>query len=370
MLKKTSLVAAISATLLLSGCAVPGGHISGLSRHELQSDDILSENASIKEITPSLLSEIAHPDQIASLNPQLDSQVAAYDYRVGIGDVLNITVWDHPELTIPAGSFRDATSAGNWVHADGSIFYPYVGKISVAGKPTTEIRDILQRRLAKYIEDPQVDVTVAAFRSQRVYITGEVNQPGVQPITNIPLTLLDAVNQAGGIGDRADWRNVTLSHGDKEEVVNLYTLYQKGDLAQNRLLRHNDVIHVPRNDYLKVFVMGEVGEPKTQIIDRNAMTLAEALSNAGGIKEASSNASGIFVVRNEPKADKPYHVYQLNAKDSTAMVLASQFELKPYDVVYVTAAPLNRWNRVIAQLLPTITGLNELSEGTLRIRNW
>ena len=129
-------------------------------------------------ITPQLLRELSPVNASARSNMSLDSAVKNYQYRVGPGDVINVTVWDHPELTTPAGSYRSASEAGNQVHANGTMFYPYVGSIKVAGLTVQQIRARLTKSLANYIADPQVEVRVASFQSQRAYVTGEVKSPG------------------------------------------------------------------------------------------------------------------------------------------------------------------------------------------------
>jgi polysaccharide export outer membrane protein len=290
--------------------------------------------------------------------------MSGYTYRVGVGDVLNITVWDHPELTIPAGQFRSAGETGNVVHPDGTIFYPYVGKIPVVGKHVTQIRARITRDLGRYIEKPQVDVSVAAYRSQRVFVSGAVLAPSTVPVTNVPMTLLDALNACGGMADDADWRGVTLTSTRDgkilKETLDLHALYQQGDLTQNRLLNSNDVLHVPRNDALKVFVMGDVIKAQTQRIDRSGLTLAEALNNVGGINEASANASGIFVLRANGTASKVVDIFQLDASMGPMLILSTQFELQPMDIVYVTSAPIARWNKLLSNLMSSINGIYQI----------
>ncbi|EKO3487340.1 polysaccharide export protein [Vibrio fluvialis] len=377
-LKKQFLIVALVPTFL-AGCTLPGSHLTTSDKQLVEETQSPGNEASISEVVnlhpltaQSVASYQSQSSQfISRSNPSLDSLVAQYEYRVGTGDILNVTIWDHPELTIPAGSYRSASEAGNWVHSDGTIFYPYIGTVEVAGKTVREIRSIISERLAKYIESPQVDVSVAAFRSQKAYVTGEVTNPGKQAITNIPLTILDAINNAGGLAVDADWRNVALTRNGQEENISLYALMQKGDLTQNRLLQSGDIIHVPRNDSQKVFVMGEVNDPKMLKIDRAGMSLTEALSTVGGINQLSADATGVFIIRTSPdKSERLADIYQLNVKDASALVIGTEFELKPYDIVYVTAAPVTRWNRVITQLIPTISGFNDLSEAVLRIRNW
>ncbi len=314
-------------------------------------------------------------------------QESASQYLVGARDILIITVWEHPELTNPFGgsstsiaSANNVTSigssgsntlinGGNVVGEDGTFFYPYVGIVKAAGKTVEDIRTELTEKLSQYIERVQLDVRVNSYRSQRVYVVGEVHQPGIQTLKDIPLTVLEAINNAGGINNQtADLRNITLAREGKTYSINLLALYEGGDITQNVLLKQGDVLNVADNQFNKIFVFGEntvggtgAGRSRSVIMNKGRMTLTEGLSEAGGFDQTTADASRIFVFRG--RLNKP-EIFHLDAKSPDALLLAEHFPLEPHDILYVDRAEGIRWNQIIAQIQPTVTLLNVFN-GTL-----
>jgi polysaccharide biosynthesis/export protein len=378
----------------LTACTlIPGQHMSPFSKQSSGeipvrvNDETILKKLDIRTINAQLIIELEKDFNTRSLGPDnvanhhFDYRIGSKtikgvplpepysQYRVGPRDILNITVWDHPELTIPAGQFRSAEAAGNVVGEDGTFFYPYAGIVQAAGRTVEEIREELTQKLSKYIELVQLDVRVASYRSQRVYVVGEVVQAGIQLVRDIPLTVLEAINNAGGVKPVADLRNVTLTRDDKTYSINLLSLYEGGDIKQNVLLKHGDILNIPDSSLNKVFVLGETGfatggvsgtglsMSRSLIMNKARLTLTEALSDVGGVNQTTSDAARIFVFRGGLGKSEIFH---LDAKSPDALLLADRFPLQPRDVVFVDRAEGIRWNQIIAQIQPTITLLNTI----------
>lgn len=363
---RSAFLVLLSIMLILTGCAIAPGMTMQGDNGGKSSISIPMRSPSgketltridIRQITGELIQEQERTlNSSEAVDRFADSE--DYSYRVGPGDILNITVWDHPELTIPAGQYRDAVSAGRKVDSDGSLFYPFAGKVIVSGMTVGEIRDLLTKRLSKYIENVQLDVRVADFQSQRVYVVGEVGKPGIYPVNDIPMSILEAVNRAGGFTERSDRRNLTLTRQNISTHIDLLSLYEEGDASRNIRLEHGDVLYVPDRINNKVFVLGEVRNPSSYVMENGRMTLAEAISDAGGVDQNSSNPAKIFVIRGSGGPN----IYQLDASSPDALILADRFPLNSHDVIYVDTAKVVRWNRVISRILPTIQSLQFASD--------
>ena len=281
-------------------------------------------------------------------------EAARYQYTIAPHDILAVTVWEHPELTAPTGQYRGPEDNGIPVRADGTIYYPYVGILSVAGRNVEQVRANLTERLRYNIKNPQLDVKVALYRGRRIYVTGMVQQPTTVAITDVPMRVQDAIAAAKGFLEEADWSDVTLTRDGRVYKLDLLALYERGDVSQNWLLVDGDILNVGDRHRNRVFVLGEVKKQQTKVMTQGRMTLAEALGEAEWFDLTAVKAAQIYVLRGNYNAPAIFH---LDASSPDALLLATQFPLRPRDVIYISTTELTRWNRVMTQILPTLEGL-------------
>jgi polysaccharide export outer membrane protein len=279
---------------------------------------------------------------------------APAEYRIGSNDVLYITVWDHPELTAPSGAQQQIDANGRLVRADGTLYYPFIKEVQAAGKTVQQLRSDIEERLSAFIADPQVDVAVLRFSSQKVVVTGAVSKAGPQAISTNPLSVVEALGSAGIDTTSADLSGLLLTRNGRVYTLNLDTLNQPDSELQNVYLKGGDQLYLPYNDKKRIYVMGEVNQPRALSFKTATMNLSDVLGSVGGLSQTTSNGNAVYVIRGVENLDvEPAKVYQLQAESPTAMALATHFEVRPQDVVYVGPANVTRWNRFVSQLVPS-----------------
>lgn len=361
--------------LLLSACAAPGFEsVSPLPApySPAPAQPGRSNIAAITEINPGLLQAQAkqRKEEPADAVRQLFGPTPRY--TIGSGDVVGIIVYDHPELLPNAGAViaqqADPTGVtvapGFIVSASGDIAFPYIGRTRLAGLTEIEASDLISRQISSFIREPQVTVRIQAFRSQRVYVDGEVRLPGIQIFTDIPMTMAEAISRAGGITQLGDRSNVTLTRSGATTLVSLPQLQALGLDAGGIPLRSGDLLNIRSRDERRVYVMGEVVRPSALQMRNGRLSLNEAIGDAGGVSLISSQPGQIYVIRSAPEeADSIFH---LDARNPAAFALAERFELTPRDVVYVDSVPLVQWNRVVSLILPAAQVVNLGNDTTRR----
>ena len=209
----------------------------------------------------------------------LASAQSAGDYVIGPQDVLTITVFDQADL---GGKYA--------VELDGSFTFPLVGRVKAGGMTIRDFEADLKARLADgFFRNPQVTVAMEQYRSQRVFVTGEVRNPGSYALTG-EMTLIEALARAGSTTQQAS-DEVTVVRGGKPQEgsgaegretlrINLQHLQSGADLSQNVPLRDGDTIYVSRAEL--TYVLGQVKNPGSYPI-RSDTTVLQALSLAGGV---------------------------------------------------------------------------------------
>ncbi|MBO7060239.1 MAG: polysaccharide biosynthesis/export family protein [Fibrobacter sp.] len=275
------------------------------------------------------------------------------EYRIGPLDMVQVVVWEHPELTSPMGQYQPA---GQKVTTDGKLFYPYAGELQAAGLTAQELRTEITKRLSdKILNDPQVDVRVTGYNSLKLFVSGEVRKPGYISFDEKPMTLPVALAEAGGFTDDADLSMIQIRRDGKIYNLDYSTIFASDLPVDKILLKPNDKLYVSSKKETqlnnRVYVLGEV--QRTGVIEmyERKLTLMDALATSGGLQAVNASSRSIYVIRNT--SDERIDVFHLNAKNAMALAMANKFNLTSHDLVYVDASDLVTWNRIMGLILPT-----------------
>ena len=347
-------------------CGVAGAILSGCFAAPQMRMDVPTDSTTYNGITFKLHSidngEMGEPVPVAQnplegkLEDLMVDTLPSLEYRIGPLDQVQVVVWEHPELTSPMGQYQPA---GQKVTTDGKLFYPYAGELQAAGLTAQELRAEITKRLSdKILNDPQVDVRVTGYHSRKAFVTGAVNRPGYVHFDENPMTIPDVIAEVGGFNEKADPSFVQLRRGDKVYNIDYVRAFKENIPIERILVKPDDQLFVPLKSEMerdrKVYVMGEVNRTSIVRMD-NYLSLAEALTAAGGVNVLYAAPSDIYVIRNT--TPNKIDVYQLNAKNAMALAMADRFELNPRDIVYVDASGLGTWNRLLSLIMPTMQAI-------------
>lgn len=262
-------------------------------------------------------------------------------YLAAVEDVLEISVYGESELTraVP-------------VRPDGKISYTFVGDIDAAGRSVEEIRADLKEKLSGYLRSPEVTVIAREFGRQKVYVGGEVKQPGVFFLTSRENTLADVFFKAGLATDRADVANAVLVRRGRLVDVDFARMV-RGDISLNVTLENGDLVYVPEASERYVYVLGEVrtqGAVETTI----PISILNALSRSGGMNQGTAKSREIAVLRGGLKDPK---VAVVDFRRLLEGDMSQNIMVQPGDIVYVPTTALGKYNQFIEQILRTLTFL-------------
>jgi len=286
--------------------------------------------------------EAAEPAGVAvDLDPGVDVVARPVgEYRLGAGDVVRIVVIGNPEAT------------GEYVIGpDGLVSILDAGIIDLCGLSRSEAAELIMERLSATYLNPKVTVVVEEYNNNRIYVVGEVRMPGVYSFGNEP-TLLQAVSQAQGLTDKADWGNCSIIRG-KDQIItaDVFAMLQGRTPYRDIPLLPNDTVYVPPDDLRQVYVLGEVLHPGAYSLGNNLDPI-RAVAMAGSATE-DGVLSEVRIIR---RADDSAVVYKVNLKDLfQGRVHGPMVDLEPLDIVYVPRKGMAGFNYYLRQITPTLS---------------
>lgn len=347
-------LAAFALPLMLAGC---GSLLSGAGPSRLA----VTSNADEKNYTIIDLSANTIAPYMRPADKPIENTVAlptVPDVRLVPGDVLRVMIADSASVGSLFAPLATGGTVFDHVRIDsrGTLSLPYVGRQNVRGKSPSEVEELIRTKLKGVVSDVQVQVSVTGDLSGSVLVAGAVKAPGRFSALEGPLTLLDAINRAGGPLLEPHLSKVVVRTGERSYVFN----YEELLAGKNQVVPPGAEIVVERAR--KRFVaMGAVGDPGLHDLPSSNPSLLEVLATAKGLDEAKADPSGVFVFRltngqetgNESREPEAV-VFRLNMKDPAAVFLARRFLVEPEDAVYVTNAAVYEWQKIISPIVQVL----------------
>lgn len=308
----------------------------------------------------------------------------APSYRVGAGDVLEVSVWEAPPATLfgstvldprlGAATTRVTSFPEQMVSHDGTINIPFAGAVAVNGRSPQQVELEIARRLQGKANQPQVLVRVTRNATSNVTVVGEVTQSVRMPLTAKGERLLDAVAAAGGVRQPVGKMTLQVTRGDVVQAMALDNVIQ--DPKQNIVLQPGDVVTALFQP-LSFTALGATGKNEEVFFEAQGITLAQALARSGGLQDQRADAKGVFIFRYEeplvlgvagenppltPDGKVPV-IYRVDLKDPRSFFVAQGFPIRNKDVMYVSNAPaaeLQKFMNILTSVVFTATGLGAI----------
>ena len=233
----------------------------------------------------------------------------------------------------------------------------YKRQVNVNGKSREQVRSKISESLSELFIDVQVDVTVSDFNSKKVILSGAFINPGKISLTEVPITLSEAISKGGSPSETADLSRLKLIRDNKTYELDYEYLARNASEIHQLFISDGDVIHIPFDDEKKVYVVGEVVRQSQVELRRRTISLSDAIARSGGLSSSTASGSQVYIIRKAHNLNEA-RIFKLDPNSPAGFILAGEFRLEPQDVVFVGPANIARWNRVIAQFFPFTTFLN------------
>jgi polysaccharide export outer membrane protein len=367
------------ALLLVSGCAVTGLSTAvGPSRGAILK---AGENQQIDgmRIIP-LTNRVAM--QLSTVAPALSFAEAIGDAQpvgtiVGVGDSLEVTVWEAPPAVLfgggmfdtriqsPIATSRPGTFPETVVGPSGAITIPFAGQVPAAGRSLRQIEQAIVSRLRGKANQPQVIVRIARNATANVSVVGEVGAAGRFPLTPRGERLLDIIAQAGGTKQAVDRMTIQVTRDGTTATMPMQAVVR--DARQNIVLERDDIVTAlyQPNSFV---VLGAAGTNQEIRFEGVGLTLSQALGRLGGLQDMRADPKGVFLFRWEtaqrvnalldPQVALSVGpvpvIFQVDLKQPETLFAAQSFAMKNGDVVFISNSPAADFQRFVNMLASTV----------------